>query len=141
MKAFAAWSDGKPYRRRDLRNAGHDGFAGVDADDVRRIVERSHSRAFFQGFHDFICNERGSSEFFAAMDDAVADSVDGIHGFDDAAFSVGEDVEDEFDSDLVIRDGLFDFLSSGHSICGSAANREGRFFRPNLLPLLLHCPC
>lgn len=44
------------------------------------------------------------------MDDAVADSVDGIHGFDDAAFSVGEDVEDEFDSDLVIRDGLFDFL-------------------------------
>ena len=94
----------------DLRNARHDSFAGVDADDVRRIVERSHSRAFFQGFHDFICNERGSRKFFAAMDDTVADSIDGIHGFDDATFSIGENVEDEFDSDFVVRNGLFDFF-------------------------------
>ena len=112
----------------DLRNAGHDGFAGVDADDVRRIVERSHSRAFFQGFHDFIRNERGSSEFFAAMDDAVADSVDGIHGFDDAAFSVGEDVEDEFDSDLVIRDGLFDFFLLAIPFVGQLRIGKADFF-------------
>lgn len=78
----------------DLRYAGHNSLAGIDADDVRRIVKRSHGRAFFQGFHDFVRNERGSSEFFTAMDDAVADSIDGIHRFDDAAFSVGQNVED-----------------------------------------------
>ena len=78
----------------DLRYAGHNSLAGIDADDVRRIVKRSHGRAFFQGFHDFVRNERRSSEFFTAMDDAVADSIDRIHRFDDAAFSVGQNVED-----------------------------------------------
>ena len=36
------------------------------------------------------------------MDDAVADSVDSIHRFDDAAFSVGQDVENELDGYVVI---------------------------------------
>lgn len=44
------------------------------------------------------------------MYDTVTNSVDGIHGLDDAAFSVCQDIQYELYGYLVIRDGLLDFL-------------------------------
>ena len=94
----------------DLRYARHDSFAGVDADDVRRIVKGCIGGAFFQGFHDFIVNYRGAGKGFAAMDNTVTYRVNGIHGFDNAAFGIGQNIENELYSDFMIRNRLLDFL-------------------------------
>ena len=95
----------------DLRHlVTQSGLAGVDADDVRRIVKGCIGGAFFQGFHDFIVNYRGAGKGFAAMDNTVTYRVNGIHGFDNAAFGIGQNIENELYSDFMIRNRLLDFL-------------------------------
>ncbi len=48
---------------------------GVDAFDVGRIVKRCQINAIFDAAQDFICNQNGLLEVFAAMNDAMTDGV------------------------------------------------------------------
>ena len=82
----------------DLGNAvAQSGLAGVDADDVGRVVQGSQGVAAFDGLHDFIGDEDGGGECFAAMNHTVADSVDLAHGGDDAVFRIDQGVQDSLD--------------------------------------------
>ena len=73
------------------------GLAGVDADDVGRIVEGGQGVAGLDGLHDLVVDEDGGGKGFAAVDDAVAHCVDLAHGGDDAVGRVYQGVEHGLD--------------------------------------------
>ena len=75
-------------------NVAHNSLAGVDAGDVCGIVKGSKRSALLQCFHDLVGDEHGGGKFLAAVDDAVTDSVDLLHGADNAVFGRGELVND-----------------------------------------------
>ena len=54
-------------------DAGQDLLAGLDADDVGRVVQRRQRDALFQGVQDGFGDRHGAVEFFAGVDHAVAD--------------------------------------------------------------------
>lgn len=111
----------------DLRNARHDSFASVDADDVRRIVERSHSRAFSKAFmtSSVMSVEAANSSppWTTRWPTASMASMDLMTPHSASVRMSRTSLTATLWSGM---DCLISF--SGHSICVSAANREGRFF-------------
>ncbi len=79
---------------RDHGNVAHNVAAGVDADDVCWVVQGSEGGALLESFHDGIVDAHGGSELLAAVNDAVTDGVDLLHGCDNAVLGAGELVDD-----------------------------------------------
>gem|GEM_PF-6031343 len=99
----------------DLGHAGHEFGAGVDTEDVGRVVEGCEVDAFFEGIHDLRGDEDGVGEFLGAVDDAMSNGVDFLHVFEDAVLFVGEGIKDHFYADAVVFDVGFedDFFFAG----------------------------
>ena len=74
-------------------NAGHLLLAGLDADDVGGVVERSQGVALLNGSHNLVGDDHGGSELLAAMDHTVANCVDLLHGSDYAVLGIHQSVE------------------------------------------------
>ena len=94
-------------------DAAHNVAAGIDADDVRGIVQGSEGGALLESRHDLIGDEDGGGKLLAAVDDAVANSVDFLHGGNNAVLGAGELVDDRGDSlgvggqgDILVKHGL-----------------------------------
>ena len=85
----------------DHGHAGHELLAGLDADDVGGVVERGEGIALLDCLHDLVGDDDGLGKLFAAVDDAVADSVDLLHGADDAVLLVDERVQHGLDGLVV----------------------------------------
>ena len=79
----------------DLRHIlAHDLDAGVDAGDVRGVVQRREGGAVFKRLHDLVRDAHGGSELLAAVDDPVADSVYLAHTGHDAVLGARKLVDD-----------------------------------------------
>ena len=77
----------------DHGHAGHELLAGLDADDVGGVVERGEGVALLNGVHDLIGDDDGLGELFAAVNNAVADRVDLLHGGDHAVLLIDKRVQ------------------------------------------------
>jgi len=91
----------------------HDGAAGVDAGDVGGVVQRGERRALLEGSHDGVVDLDGAGELLAAVDDAVADGVDLLHGGDHTILGAGQLVDDRGDGfgvrghrQVLVKDGF-----------------------------------
>ena len=74
----------------DLRNAAENFAGGVDAPDIRRIMERRKLDAVFDAAQNFVGNQCRFGKFFAAVNDAMPDGVNIGKAFDLVNFgSVG----------------------------------------------------
>ena len=87
---------------------GHNGAAGVDAEDGGRVMERRELGDLVHRLHDFVGDERRLGECLARGDDAVADGVDLVHRGEDARLAVHKFFEDEGDGFGMVRKFLFD---------------------------------
>ena len=78
--------------RVEHRHLGHivaqDGPAGLDADDVGRIMQRRQGGAVLHRLHHLVGDEDGAGEALAAVDHPVTHRVDLLHGGDDAVVRV-----------------------------------------------------
>ena len=95
---------------------GHEGLAGLDADDVGGIVQRSQRVALLDGGHDLVGDEHGGGELLTAVNHTVAHRVDLVHGGDHAVLLVHQSVEHGLDGLRVGGHGhvgLFDGLLAG----------------------------
>ena len=92
----------------DHGHAGHELLAGLDADDVGGVVQGREGIALLDGGHDLVGDDDGLGELLAAVDHAVTDRVDLLHGADDTVLLVHESVQNS-------RDG---FVVSGHGDVG-----------------------
>ena len=77
----------------DHGHVAHDGLAGLDAGEVRGVVQRSERDALFDSVHDRSVNENGLGELLAAVEHTVADSVYLTHGGDHAVLGAYELVD------------------------------------------------
>ena len=68
----------------DLRDVRENGLHGVDAQQVRRVVERGEVAAEGDLLQDVVVHEDGTGEEVAALDDAVAHRLDVLEGGKDA---------------------------------------------------------
>ena len=59
-----------------LRYAGHQLLAGIDTDQVSRVVKRRKLIAFLDLLQNLIRQKRGSGKLFSAMNDTMANSAD-----------------------------------------------------------------
>jgi hypothetical protein len=109
----------------DHGHAGHELLAGLDADDVGGVVQRGEGIALLDGLHDLVGDDDGLGELFAAVDHAVADRVDLLHGADDAVLLVDEGVQHGLDGLAVGGHGngsfLDGFLAGKLRLVGEAA--------------------
>ena len=64
-------------------------------------MERGEGSALLDCLHDLVGDDDGLGKLFAAVDDAVADSVDLLHGADDAVLLVDERVQHGLDGLVV----------------------------------------
>ena len=87
----------------DHGHAGHELLAGLDADDVGGIVQGREGIALLDGGHDLVGDDDGLGELLAAVDHAVTDRVDLLHGADDAVLLVNEGVQNSRDGFVVGR--------------------------------------
>ena len=88
-------------------------------------MERGEGIALLDGLHDLIGDDDGLGKLLAAVDDAVTDGVDLLHGADDAVLLVDKGVEHGLNG-LVVRGhgdfGLLDrFLAGQLGLIGEAA--------------------
>ena len=98
----------------DLRHVlAHDLDAGVDAGDVGRVVQGGEGSAVLQRLHDLVGDEHAAGKLLAAVDDAMSDRVDLVHGAHNAVFQAGELVDDRSDGlcvagegNILVEDGL-----------------------------------
>ena len=65
-------------------DVGEDGLRGLDAHDVRGIVEGAEVLHRAEAVEDLGGDEDGLRELVAAVEDAVADGSDYLHVLDDA---------------------------------------------------------
>ena len=83
------------------RHLGHvvaqDGPAGLDADDVGRIMQRRQGGAVLHRLHDLVGDEDGAGEALAAVDHPVTHRVDLLHGGDDAVLGIHQSVQHGLD--------------------------------------------
>ena len=86
----------------DLRYAGHDLFTGFDPHQIRRVMERAEVEAFPDRFLDFLIDKHGAVELFAAVQNAMTDSADLLHGCDHASVSTDERIQHQTDGFAVI---------------------------------------
>ena len=78
----------------DLRGLGHDSLAGTDAHQVCGVVEGSQGDALLNGLDDLVIDDAGLGELHAAVQDAVADSIDLVGGLDDTVLGINQDLQD-----------------------------------------------
>jgi hypothetical protein len=86
----------------DLGGAGKQGFAGLDALQVVRVVQRRELDAFPDGGLDLLGDQGRFRKILAAMDDTVADAVDLAFVPDDAVLGMEQQGEDYLDGDAVV---------------------------------------
>ena len=94
-------------------HVAHDVAAGLDAGDVGGVVQGREGDARLNGGHNAVVDLHGFCELLTAVDDAVADGVDLLHGADNTVFGAGELLNDRGDGlgmgghgDVLIEDGL-----------------------------------
>ena len=97
----------------DHGGAGHQLLAGLDADDVGGVVQRSQGIALLDGSHDLVSQQDGLGKLLAAVDHAVTDSVDFLHGGDHTVLRIDQGVQNSLDglavgghSHVSVLDGL-----------------------------------
>jgi len=81
-----------------LGNTGHGGFTSGNADEVGGVVEGGQGDALFDILLALFGDENGIGISFTGGDDAVTDSVDLLHGGDNADLGIGEDLGQMLDS-------------------------------------------
>ena len=91
-----------------IRLAGHSRLTGLDAHEIRRVVERAEVEAFADDALDVIVDLDGLRVDGAAVQDAVADRIDLVDGFHDAVLRVKQRFEYELDGCLMCRHVFFD---------------------------------
>ena len=104
----------------DVGNAGKQFLCDFEADDVCGDVEWIERIDAFDFVDDALIDQAGFGEFFAAVDDAVADGLDFIEGFDGA---VEQQVKDALETGFVRREnfvGDFDFFAVGRFVLEDA---------------------
>jgi len=96
----------------------HNLGAGVDAGEVCGVVQRSKGDAVFDSLHNFVGDENGRSKGFTAVNNTVTDSVDFLHGSDNAVSFGSHLIEDS--SDSFVMGGQIDvFIENGLAVQGS----------------------
>ena len=60
----------------DHRYIRHDLAAGIDSDQIRRIVKRRQIVTFLNGRNDFRCDDNGTGKLLAAVNDPVSHRID-----------------------------------------------------------------
>ncbi len=85
------------------RHVRHDLPARVDADQVRRIVERCEVIALLDGFQHRVVDDYGGGKLLPAMHDAVADCTDLAERLDDPVPCIRQRIDHEPDRHGVIR--------------------------------------
>ena len=99
-RPWRAWSGGRRCRTRPPWGTSWPmtRLAGLDADDVGGVVERREGIALLHCLHDLVGDdERSLAKLLAAVDHAVAHSVDLLHGADDAVVLVHQRVQHGLD--------------------------------------------
>ena len=71
--------------------------AGLDADDIGRVVQGSQRRAVLHGLQHLIVDEHGGGEGLAAVDHTVTHRIDLLHGGDDAVLGIHQSVQHGLD--------------------------------------------
>ena len=95
-----------------IRCAGHKSLAGIDTDQVCRVVQRSEVGYFLDRLDNFICDENRRGELRAAVDDSMADSADLTQRLQNASLLVGQCIQNQADCLVVIRHrDLIEFLA------------------------------
>ena len=78
----------------NLRNIfTHNVFAGINADQVRGVVQRCQRDAGINCFDNRIVDEDRICKVFAAVYDTMTDSINFGHGLDNAPFLINQDVD------------------------------------------------
>jgi hypothetical protein len=111
----------------DLRDIGKNVCDGVDAEEVRRVVQGGEVAAVFDLLEDVIVDEGASGEEICTLDYTVADGFYVREGFEDAEFRVYEGVHDELHADHVVWDGEVAgeaFLAGGAVLDGALGEAD-----------------
>ena len=109
----------------DLRDGRENLLHGVDAQQVRRIVERGEVAAEGDLLEDVVIHEDGAGEEIAALDDAVTHRLDVLQGLQDARLGIRQGFQDELHAHFVVcnRDVLHDFVPAGRSVLEDAGGK------------------
>lgn len=75
--------------------------ASPDTGDVRRIVQGCKLNTLLNGFHNLVVNDYRLEEFFAAMDNAMANSRNLVKGLNHTIGAVGKNCNQLFDGILM----------------------------------------
>ena len=90
-------------KHRDHRHPGHELFAGMNAGQVRRVVERRKIRDIADGADHIVVDENCLVKPLSAVDDTMSDSTDLGEGGDHTHLRVQQMVDDRLDRRAVIR--------------------------------------
>jgi len=88
-----------------LRDVGQEGFHGVHALDVGRVVERGQVVAGGEGFHDFGGEAHRLVETLATVHHAMADGIQFIETAEHGIGATGQHLKDELYAGGVLLDG------------------------------------
>ncbi len=105
------------------RHIRHDLLAGIDADQICRIVERRQIVALLDGFQHLVIDDYGRCKLLAAVHHAVSDRVDLVKRLHYAVIRVCERVDHQFDRHSVIGHRRLDlyFILAGRRMGEHAA--------------------
>ena len=101
----------------DLGLARHGLLAGLDAHEVGGVVQRAEGDAVADGLLAGLVDDAALNKLVAAVQDAVADSVDLVNGLDNAVLRIDQNGHDRLDRFLMGGHGdvLFHLLAA----CGN----------------------
>ena len=74
----------------DLGSGGHDSLAGADTHQVGGVVQGAQRNALLDGGNNVVIDDAGVKELHAAVQDAMAHSIDLVGGLDDAVHRVNQ---------------------------------------------------
>ena len=115
-----------------IRDAGEDLFAGDDAAQVRRIVQRCQRGTFGNGLFDWLSDQAGCAEMLAAMYHALANGLHFFQGLQYAFLRVHQDLAGALQrlSMIVRRNGECDFCFAVALIGETGAGLADTFDQP-----------
>ena len=87
-----------------LRCIIHQAHTGLDAVQVRRIMQRGNLGAGFDAVKHVVADQDRVCKTLAAMHDTMTNSVDFVHAVNNAVFFIGQGVQRHLDTDGMIRD-------------------------------------
>ena len=107
-------------------NAGHKLHAGVDTDEVRRVVKRSKVAALFDALNNFVVDDNGGREFLAAVYDTMTYCTDLGEILNHAVLGICEGCKHVLDCYFVIRKRIFknNLLAAGGGVLQTAVNAD-----------------